>query len=80
MNYTIVFTMKGTCKHYKKSKRWLRFSCCNRIYPCDICHDEQSDHPSQVCILSSHPFVISNFGTVGEKDDLWLLFDGTRNS
>ncbi|XP_015912363.2 uncharacterized protein [Parasteatoda tepidariorum] len=35
----------GTCKHYKKSYRWLRFPCCGRLYPCDICHDEkENDH------------------------------------
>ncbi|KAL3321024.1 hypothetical protein Ciccas_000302 [Cichlidogyrus casuarinus] len=31
---------KGTCEHYKHSYRWLRFPCCNKAYPCDICHDE----------------------------------------
>lgn len=30
---------EGTCKHYKKSHRWLRFPCCNRAFPCDVCHD-----------------------------------------
>ena len=34
----------GACKHYKHSLRWFRFSCCNKIFPCDICHDEASDH------------------------------------
>jgi len=29
----------GKCPHYSKSYRWFRFSCCNRIYPCDKCHD-----------------------------------------
>lgn len=49
---------KGTCKHYKKSYRWLRFSCCGSLYPCDICHDEQSGHKAEtafrmVCRLCS---------------------------
>lgn len=35
---------KGTCKHYKQSYRWLRFPCCGRAYPCDVCHDEDQDH------------------------------------
>lgn len=35
---------KGTCKHYRQSHRWLRFPCCGRAYPCDICHDEDQDH------------------------------------
>ncbi|XP_064608357.1 uncharacterized protein LOC135472674 [Liolophura sinensis] len=36
---------EGTCKHYKKSFRWLRFPCCGKCYPCDICHDDkEGDH------------------------------------
>ena len=34
----------GTCKHYKKSYRWLRFPCCGKCFPCDICHDMKEDH------------------------------------
>ncbi|GFR86783.1 cleavage and polyadenylation-specificity factor subunit [Elysia marginata] len=34
----------GTCKHYKHSYRWLRFPCCGKAYPCDVCHDKQEDH------------------------------------
>ena len=34
----------GACKHYKYSLRWFRFSCCNKVFPCDTCHDETSDH------------------------------------
>eukprot|EP00057_Strongylocentrotus_purpuratus_P030864 XP_782924.3 PREDICTED: uncharacterized protein LOC577616 [Strongylocentrotus purpuratus] len=34
----------GTCQHYKKSFRWLRFPCCGKCYPCDECHDADSDH------------------------------------
>jgi uncharacterized CHY-type Zn-finger protein len=34
----------GTCKHYKKSYRWLRFPCCGKVYPCDVCHDAKEDH------------------------------------
>jgi len=30
----------GTCAHYKKSHRWLRFGCCGKVYACDICHEE----------------------------------------
>ncbi|XP_057305511.1 uncharacterized protein LOC130642510 [Hydractinia symbiolongicarpus] len=33
----------GTCKHYKKSYRWLRFPCCGKLYPCDKCHDEKEE-------------------------------------
>lgn len=38
----------GICDHYRKSKRWFRFSCCSRIYPCDRCHDEKEDHETEV--------------------------------
>ena len=24
----------GACKHFKKSLRWLRFSCCGKVYLC----------------------------------------------
>ncbi|RMZ11705.1 hypothetical protein D0860_03296 [Hortaea werneckii] len=36
---------KGRCSHYAKSFRWFRFSCCSKVFPCDRCHDQQSDHP-----------------------------------
>lgn len=39
---------KGTCKHYKQSHRWLRFPCCGRTYACDVCHDEDQDHPMEL--------------------------------
>ncbi|KJH46532.1 hypothetical protein DICVIV_07400 [Dictyocaulus viviparus] len=32
----------GTCKHYRKSYRWLRFPCCGKAFPCDICHEEST--------------------------------------
>lgn len=35
---------RGRCRHYKKSYRWFRFSCCGKVFPCDRCHDEVSDH------------------------------------
>lgn len=38
---------KGTCKHYKKSFRWFRFPCCNNLYPCDLCHDEEQKHVAE---------------------------------
>jgi len=33
---------EGTCKHYRKSKRWFRFPCCQRVFPCDVCHEENN--------------------------------------
>lgn len=35
---------RGACPHYRKSYRWFRFSCCSRVFPCDRCHDQESDH------------------------------------
>jgi hypothetical protein len=29
----------GTCAHYAHSHRWLRFPCCGRLFPCDVCHE-----------------------------------------
>lgn len=44
----LAITDKGTCKHYKKSQRLFRFPCCNVVYPCDICHDEDNDHKAEL--------------------------------
>lgn len=49
----------GTCKHFHKSNRWLRFPCCGRTFPCPKCHDEQADHPCKqanrmICGFCSH--------------------------
>ncbi|PVV02054.1 hypothetical protein BB560_003503 [Smittium megazygosporum] len=41
----------GTCKHYPKSNRWFRFSCCMSLYPCDICHDTKEDHENEIAYL-----------------------------
>lgn len=38
---------RGRCKHYAKSYRWFRFSCCQRVFPCDRCHNTASDHPEE---------------------------------
>ncbi|KAL6714469.1 hypothetical protein ACLMJK_007893 [Lecanora helva] len=38
---------RGRCTHYGKSYRWFRFSCCAKVFPCDRCHDEGSDHPNE---------------------------------
>jgi hypothetical protein len=34
---------KGACKHYPHSYRLLRFPCCGYRYPCDLCHEQNSD-------------------------------------
>ncbi|XP_063782652.1 uncharacterized protein LOC134932282 isoform X2 [Pseudophryne corroboree] len=38
----------GTCRHFRKSCRWLRFPCCGKTYPCDVCHIEAEDHESEL--------------------------------
>lgn len=38
---------RGRCTHYGKSYRWFRFSCCSKVFACDKCHDEQTDHPNE---------------------------------
>ena len=38
----------GSCVHYKKSFRWLRFPCCGKAYPCDECHNlENPNHKAE---------------------------------
>lgn len=38
----------GACQHYRRSYRWFRFSCCERVYPCDKCHDAaEKDHENE---------------------------------
>jgi hypothetical protein len=37
----------GVCKHFKNSYRWFKFPCCLRMFPCMICHDDNTDHPAQ---------------------------------
>ena len=38
---------RGRCQHYGKSYRWFRFSCCNKVYACDRCHDAEEAHPNE---------------------------------
>lgn len=38
---------RGRCRHYSKSYRWFRFSCCSKVYPCDRCHDAGESHPNE---------------------------------
>ncbi|KGO41094.1 Zinc finger, CCCH-type [Penicillium expansum] len=38
---------RGRCQHYAKSQRWFRFSCCSKVFPCDKCHDAETDHPNE---------------------------------
>lgn len=38
---------RGACEHYRKSYRWFRFSCCNKVHACDRCHDANEDHMNE---------------------------------
>jgi uncharacterized CHY-type Zn-finger protein len=38
---------RGRCRHYTKSYRWFRFSCCQKVYACDKCHDDVEEHPNE---------------------------------
>ncbi|CAL3962614.1 unnamed protein product [Diplocarpon coronariae] len=38
---------RGRCRHYPKSYRWFRFSCCLKVYACDKCHEEGEEHPNE---------------------------------
>ncbi|KAI7901731.1 uncharacterized protein BX663DRAFT_513864 [Cokeromyces recurvatus] len=84
---------QGTCPHYRKSKRWFRFSCCNKLYPCDICHDSKEDHISDmakrhVCglcsreqnIVSGKPCICGHeFEKAPQKGAFWEGGKGVRN-
>ena len=30
---------QGSCKHFRKSLRWMRFPCCGKLYACPVCHE-----------------------------------------
>ncbi|AFM99419.1 hypothetical protein EHEL_111460 [Encephalitozoon hellem ATCC 50504] len=79
---------KGACKHYKKSYRWFRFPCCNSLYPCDICHDEESGHVHQmankmVCGMCSKEQGVSKTCDCGmslkRSTSFWEGGKGSRN-
>jgi hypothetical protein len=38
---------RGSCEHYRKSYRWFRFGCCNKVYACDRCHDREEGHVNE---------------------------------
>jgi uncharacterized CHY-type Zn-finger protein len=38
---------RGRCRHYARSYRWFRFSCCQKVYACDKCHDAEEEHVNE---------------------------------
>lgn len=81
----------GTCSHYRKSKRWFRFSCCNKLFPCDECHDIHEDHDYEmakrhICGMCSREQTISvacvcghEFEKAPQKGAFWEGGKGVRN-
>ena len=52
---------KGACKHYKHSHRWMRFPCCGKAYPCDVCHAEAEGHEGVVrSTIAEHTGVLAH--------------------
>ncbi|RMY81574.1 hypothetical protein D0861_08251 [Hortaea werneckii] len=73
---------KGRCSHYAKSFRWFRFSCCSKVFPCDRCHDQQSDHPLEHAnrIIWPEDCGICHALMVGKKGSgFWEGGKGTRD-
>eukprot|EP00927_Polykrikos_kofoidii_P060855 TRINITY_DN55763_c0_g1_i1.p1 TRINITY_DN55763_c0_g1~~TRINITY_DN55763_c0_g1_i1.p1 ORF type:complete len:724 (-),score=119.95 TRINITY_DN55763_c0_g1_i1:540-2711(-) len=81
----------GTCKHFSKSYRWMRFPCCGKAFPCGECHDDQTDHAHEwanrmLCGLCSHeqPFSKDKCAHCGaaqtrSKSSFWEGGEGCRN-
>lgn len=83
---------RGACRHYRKSYRWFRFSCCNKVYACDRCHEEGEDHVNEwanrmICGYCSREqnYAVANCGfcgrsVVGRKGrGFWEGGKGTRD-
>lgn len=80
----------GACTHYRKSRRWYRFSCCGKIFPCDKCHDSASTHPNEhatriICGKCSREQTISSvcmycrFEFQTKSSGFWEGGKGTRD-
>eukprot|EP00923_Selenidium_pygospionis_P047284 GHVN01081595.1.p1 GENE.GHVN01081595.1~~GHVN01081595.1.p1 ORF type:complete len:728 (+),score=110.99 GHVN01081595.1:300-2186(+) len=81
----------GACKHYKKSYRWMRFPCCGKAFPCDVCHDENTDHDNvwatrMICghcskeqAFSPHPCASCGAAMVAGKSTHWEGGKGCRD-
>lgn len=65
---------RGACHHYRKSYRWFRFSCCNKVHACDRCHDEAENHLNEwanrmICGYCSREqnYAVTNCGFCGRS-------------
>jgi len=47
----------GACDHYPHSHRAMRFPCCFRVFPCDVCHElsaaSDAKHPAEVASVAT---------------------------
>ena len=45
--YGAVVDEETRCTHYHTEKDIvaIKFKCCDRYYPCYLCHEEYADHP-----------------------------------
>lgn len=44
---------QGACEHFKKSLRWLRFTCCGRAFPCPICHEKSDCEAADMGVIAA---------------------------
>lgn len=65
---------RGACEHYRKSYRWFRFSCCQKVHACDRCHDEAENHLNEwanrmICGYCSREqnYAVANCGFCGRS-------------
>lgn len=65
---------RGACAHYRKSYRWFRFSCCQKVHACDRCHDEAENHLNEwanrmICGYCSREqnYAVANCGFCGRS-------------
>lgn len=85
----------GACKHFKKSYKWYRFTCCGRAFPCPQCHIESNcpaaalgAHAARMicgkCSMEqsyspSRPCEKCNFAMIAKGSSHWDDGAGTRN-
>lgn len=50
----------GTCTHYRKSFRWMRFPCCGRLFPCDTCHQIGTSGECQAKLGEDRTVILAN--------------------
>ncbi|KAI9297208.1 hypothetical protein K502DRAFT_328402 [Neoconidiobolus thromboides FSU 785] len=64
----------GTCSHYRKSYRWLRFPCCGQAFPCSTCHDQSVQSTE-----NNHESVYATSMICGYCSKEFNYFSGNQN-